>query len=296
MKKLLYLICLLMLAIPTFAQEEEAEEEAPALPPIPYFVAENTSRKFNMPVPFDWENVSSDPNIAHFTHPNGLGEIYGLPVDPQDPQVAAETAIKRILGDISLTARYSGQFQLDGNDWGKFAFTSELGTVTAFTQTRYEAVYVLFYHYPKTDHEFYFMAQNVIDEDVPQTTVLSALSTLYPDIPESPQAESIVTLSNGDWTRQVYAVGDAELVTLWQKRGAVVYITVENGDGAVVDSVNKALFTSLFGFFITPRNTEYMVLGLVVTFGIAGIFVLSLFLRHRGLSRDEALVRELVKS
>lgn len=294
MKKLLLLICLLMLAMPIFAQEDEAEE-APKLPPIPYFVAENASRKFNVPVPFEWENVSSDTNIAHFAHPNGLGDIYGLPVDPQDAQAAAETAIKRILGDISLTARYSGQFQLDGNDWGKFAFTSELGTVTAFTQTRYEAVYVLFYHYPKTDHEFYFMAQNVVDEEAPQTTVLTALSTLYPNIPETPQAETIIPLSNGDWTRQVYALGDAELVTLWQKRGAVVYITVENGDGAVVDGVNKALFTSLFGFFITPRNTEYLWLGLIVTFGIAGIFVLSLFLRHRGLNRDEALVRELAK-
>jgi len=294
MKKLLLFVCLLIgLIMPISAQEDE--EEAPALPPIPYFVAENAGRKFNVPVPFDWENVSSDPNIAHFAHPNGLGDIYSLPVDSQSPQSAAETAIKRILGDISLTARYSGQFQLDGNDWGKFAFSSELGTLTAFTQTRDNVVYVLFYHYPKTDHEFYFMAQNVLEDEASQSGVLIALSSLYPEIPETPQTETIVPLSNGDWTRQTYAIGEAQIVTLWQRRGGVVYIIVENGDGAVVDGVNKALFTSLFGFFITPQNTAYLWLGLAVTFGIAGIFILSLFLRHRGLTRDEALVRELAK-
>lgn len=295
MKKLLFVCLLFVLVMPISAQEDK-KEEAPKLPPIPYFVAENTGRKFNVPVPFDWENVSTDPNIAHFAHPNGLGNIYSLPVDSQAPQSAAETAIKRILGDISLTARYSGQFQLDGNDWGKFAFTSELGTITAFTQTRDEAVYVLFYHYPKTDHEFYFMAQNVLEDESSQAGVLSALSTLYPEIPETPQTETIVPLSNGDWTRQTYAIGEAQIVTLWQRRGGVVYITVENGDGAVVDGVNKALFTSLFGFFITPQNTPYLWLGLAVVFGIAGIFILSLFLRHRGLTRDEALVQELTKS
>ena len=295
MKKVLLFVCLLIgLIMPISAQEDE--EEAPALPPIPYFVAENAGRKFNVPVPFDWENVSSDPNIAHFAHPSGLGDIYALPVESQNPQVGAETAIKQILGDISLTARYSGQFQLDGNDWGKFAFTSDLGTLTAFTQTRDDVVYVLFYHYPKTDHEFYFMAQNILEDEASQAGVLTALSSLYPEIPPTPQTETIVPLSNGDWTRQTYAIGEAQIVTLWQRRGGVVYITVENGDGAVVDSVNKALFTSLFGFFITPQNTPYLWLGLAVVFGIAGIFILSLFLRHRGLTRDEALVQELTKS
>ncbi len=297
MKRLAWLICLLMLAIvmPIHAQEETEDEAETTLPPIPYFVAENSARKFNLPLPFDWQNVSTDPNIAHFTHPDGLGDIYALPVDNVDAQVAAETAIQQIIGaEITLTPRYSGKFQLDGNDWGKYAFASENGTFTAFTQTRDEAVYVVFYHYPQTDREFYFMAQNVVDENA-QGSVLEALRTIYPELPDVATSESTVTLSNGDWTRQTYTVGDASITTLWQERGGVVYITVENGDGAVVDAVNKALFTSLFGFFVTPQNLGYLWLGLVVTFGILGVFIVSLWARHRSLTRDEALVRELAK-
>lgn len=297
MKKLIGLICLLMLAMtmPIHAQEETSDEAPTKLPPIPYFVAENSARKFNLPLPFDWQNASTDANIAHFTHPDGLGDIYALPVDTMDAQVAAETAIKQIIGaEIALTARYSGKFQLDGNDWGKYAFASENGAFTAFTQTRDEAVYVVFYHYPQTDREFYFMAQNVVDENA-QGAVLEALRSVYPELPDDATSESTVTLSNGDWTRQTYAVGDTEVIALWQSRGGVVYITVENGDGSVVDAVNKALFTSLFGFFVTPQNLAYLWLGLVATFGILGVLILSFVMRHRSLSRDEALVRELAK-
>jgi hypothetical protein len=298
MKKILLLLFLLVgVVMPLVAQEEDVDEEkAEKLPPIPYFVAENTARKFNVPLPFGWENASTDPNIAHFVFPTNEGDIYALPVDPQAPQSAAESAIRRILGDdITLTARYSGAFQLDGNDWGKFAFASDDGAITAFTQTRDEAVYVLFYHHPSTEREFYFMAQNIGEDDVPQNGVLLALRALYPELPDSAQSETTVPLSNGDWTRQIYAVGDSQVVALWQLRGGVIYIAVENGDGSVVDVVNKALFTSLFGFFITPQNTAYLWLGLAVVFIISGVFILSLFLRHRGLARDEALVRELAK-
>jgi hypothetical protein len=298
MKKILLLLCLLAgFIVPVSAQEEESETEPDPLPPIPYFVAENSARKFNVPLPFDWQNASTDPNVAHFTHPEGLGEIYTLAVDGADPLSAVQNAIRQVLGaDVTLTSRYSGQFQLDGNDWGKFAFVSDSGAITAFTQTRNDAVYVVFYHYPKTDHEFYFMAQNIVQTEEPQDAVLIALKSLYPELPDAPQSETTVTLSNGDWTRQMYETEASPVVTLWQRRGSVVYIAVENGDGAVVDGVNKALFTSLFGFFITPQNLDYLIFGLVVTFGIALIFVVSLFARHRSLSRDEALVRELSKS
>lgn len=297
MKKITWLICLLllMLAMPIHAQEDTEDTTPTKLPPIPYFVAENSARKFNLPLPFDWQNASTDPNIAHFIHPDGLGDIYALPVDNMDAQTAAQTAITQILGaQTALTARYSGQFQLDGNNWGKYAFISPNGAFTAFTQTRDEAVYVVFYHYPKTDREFYFMAQNVVDENA-QGAVLDALRVIYPELSDTPIATSIVTLSNGDWTRQTYAIGDDEITTLWQERGGVAYITVENGDGSVVDAVNKALFTSLFGFFVTPQNTAYLWLGVIVTFGILGVFIVSLFARHRSLSRDEALVAELAK-
>ncbi|HRF96242.1 MAG TPA: hypothetical protein PLZ51_13645, partial [Aggregatilineales bacterium] len=68
MKKILLLLFLLVgVVMPLVAQEEDADEEkAEKLPPIPYFVAENTARKFNVPLPFGWENASTDPNIAHF--------------------------------------------------------------------------------------------------------------------------------------------------------------------------------------------------------------------------------------
>ncbi|MDZ4672076.1 MAG: hypothetical protein SH821_14495 [Phototrophicales bacterium] len=297
MKKILLLLCLLAgFIVPISAQEEEPETTPTSLPPIPYFVAENSARKFNVPLPFDWENASTDPNIAHFTHPDGLGDIYALSVDVSDPLSAVQNAIRQVLGDdVTLTSRYSGQFQLDGNDWGKFAFVADSGAITAFTQTRNEAVYVVFYDYPKTDHEFYFMAQNVVQTEEPQAAVLIALKSLYPELPDAPQSEATVTLSNGDWTRQMYETDASPVVALWQRRGAVVYIAVENGDGTVVDGVNKALFTSLFGFFVTPQNLDYLWLGLAVTFGIALIFVISLFARHRSLTRDEALVRELMK-
>lgn len=285
----------MMMAMPIHAQEDDRSGQPTKLPPIPYFVAEDSARKFNVPLPFDWQNVSTDPNIAHFAHPDGLGDIYALPIDNMDAQAAAEAAIKRILGgDMALTARYSGRFQLDGNDWGKYAFASENGAFTAFTQTRDGTVYVLVYHYPKPDREFYFMAQNVVGDDV-QGAVLTALRSIYPELPDTPTTESIVTLSNGDWTRQTYAIDDASVSALWQERGGVVYIALENGDGVVVDVVNKALFTSLFGFFITPQNTAYMVLGLAVTFGILAVFVVSLWARHRNLSRDAALVAELAR-
>ncbi|MGQ9887619.1 MAG: hypothetical protein ACUVSX_03925 [Aggregatilineales bacterium] len=42
-----------------------------------------------------------------------------------------------------------------------------------------------------------------------------------------------------------------------------------------------------------PDTTAYLILGLVVTFGILGFYVASLVVRHRSLKKDLRLIEQL---
>ena len=279
-RKLILALALLLTIWPLAAQEED-------LPIIPYFNA--SSDGFHVPVPDGWEDLS-ESNTAHFTS-SARVQIYAIAEGDEDADVAAMLADLRPVGDL----RYSGEFSLEGLAWEKYLYeTAEGFDATALVHRRDGSTYILALFNDNPEIDYYALTARVEDGEDTVEQVNAVVAELYPEFDTEPVSSDTVELSNGTWERNVYNLEDDEtLHVIHQLRGRTAYIVVERGDGAMLAEVNKMLFTTLFGFFVTPANQAYLYLGLAAIFGLIGALVVSMVLRQRSLEQDMRMIEQL---
>lgn len=305
-RHLLVFVLVLLMWGPARAQEATA----PALPEVPYFSAQNTSARFNVPVPAGWADQST-ANRAYFVNGDLNAEIVALalqdvPEAREDTPVSREIAIRTALAQVlpaapspDLVARHSADISLSNGRWTFALYTLPDDTdVTGFAQTRPNATYILLY-INRAPGDFFMLAVQPERTDAGydvQTGIALALGALYPTAGEI-QATDTVELSNGTWTRDTYApFNDQPLVAIGQARGDAVYVVVENGAENLLQNANKIFFTTFFGWFVTPFNDSYLLLGLGAVAVLMIGLVASFGLRYLNLRRDLSLVRTLHES
>lgn len=287
MKKLLiFSLLLLMIGSSAAAQEAEPTE----LPVIPYYTS---SEQFNIPIPSGWSQISNT-SVAELAYPDVDGAIYTIAVEADDAQSAFDAAITEIAPEIETELRLTGEITLDGLDWYKSLYDiAGGGNITVFIQQRETDYYAILFINRNPEIDLYMLAIKEEAEGV-GVDVSSALNELYPDVELTPAGSHEVELSNGTWTRSDYELPNGEeLHTLHQIRFNTTYIIVERGNGETLDTVNKALFTVLFGFFVTPQNSDYLILGIVIGLGLVIGLIISMILRYRSLQKDEQLIETL---
>lgn len=289
-----------------FSLPAQAQEQT-TLPEVPYYSAQSSATRFNVPIPAGWAN-QSEANRALFVNGDLNAEIHALALtepaaaledDATGREAAIQAAIGTILADAqpdSLSPRHTASVNLSNGLWTYALFSLADGAdVTAFAQTRASATYVLLY-INRAPGDYFMLAVQPERRDGSfdvQEGIALALAALYPDV-GAVEASDTVELSNGTWTRDTYApLGDLPLVAIGQARADAVYVVVENGAENLIQTANKIFFTTFFGWFVTPYNDEYLVLGLVAVAVIMGALLASMGLRYRNLRKDLAVVQTL---
>ncbi|MFW5709149.1 MAG: hypothetical protein ACOCX5_02895 [Chloroflexota bacterium] len=287
----LFIGIMLILVWPVMAQDEADEP----LPVIPYYTSSESGQQFNIPIPSGWAVTSpDDEEFVILQSPGAPGEIAVLAVEEESATAAIERGLARVDPERSATLLLEDTVNIDGITWTKTIYDLAAGgTLTAFSQQRDDVFYLLMFLNPQADIDFYMLAST--GEDIDDTVPVEAvLREIYPEFDAEPDATREVELSNGTWIRSEYSFQDEPLYTLHQSSFGTTYAVIQfGGEGDMLDSVNKALFTVLLGFFVTPQNTNFLTLGLIASFGLLAVLVGSILLRHRSLKKDIELMEQL---
>jgi len=289
LRLILTLSLLLMLGISLNAQEDEEE-----LPVIPYVSTSGSIEQFNIPLPDGWRNVGT-ADVPHLVTQDVDAGIYVVAVGSNELEPGVQTAIEQVIPDFDAEPRSVGELNMDGNIWTQTVYDLDNDTdVTAFSMLRDSVVYSLLYVNEEPSN-FYMIATRPDDPGV-EVGIVEALAQIYPGFEGEPVSSEPVELSNGTWLRQEYDDIEGEAVSvLGQLRGNTTFVVIEQGEANKIERVNKAFYTVLFGFFVTPASTSYLYMGLAAVFGFTGILILSMVVRYRNALKDTELIRQLAQ-
>lgn len=289
----LVVLLLLMLGIaPAGAQDANDDE----LPVIPYFTAYEGTQQFNIPIPDGWQVIDNDADYVQLSPTDADASIYVFAEQQDSTEAAVTDAVSRIFPDAGEPRELiQEQISLDGIRWDKSVFdVPDAGNISTFTRQQEGQYYVLAMVNPNPEEDYYILA--VESEDVSeQESLEAALNTLYPDFDaESPDSTSEVQFDN-TWTRSAYTLTNAGALHALHRTTEFnrTYAVVERGDGSLIDGINQDFFTTLFGFFVTPENSNFLYLGLGVTGGLLLLLVGSIWMRHQSVQRDLKLIQQL---
>jgi len=271
-----------------------AQEDGEELPIIPYVSTSGAIEQFNIPVPNGWRNVGTS-DLPHLVTSDVEAGIYVVAVGSDELEPGVQTAIEQVIPDFDAEPRSVGELNMDGNIWTQTVYDLDDDTdVTAFSLLRDSVVYSLLYVNEEPSN-FYMVATRPEEGGV-EAGITEALGNLYPSFAGEPISTTEVELSNGTWLRQDYEEINGQPVSvLGQLRGNTTFVVVEQGEANKIERVNKAYYTVLFGFFVTPESTSYLYMGLATVFGFAGFLILSMVLRYRNAVKDTELIRQLAQ-
>jgi hypothetical protein len=265
------------------AQDAEATEEAAD---IPYYTAPQVSRRFNVPIPPGWDNLST-VDYAHFASDAAGGDIYVIALDAADMAAGIDAALSRLLPDAALDLRLEGDVALDDGPWLQRVYTvDDGGRVTAYAHVRDDAVYVLLYVDDAADGDQFTWIVQIDDEDNFEAGLRAGLAQIDPTL-DADQADA---RADGDWTRLEFPQRD--LSALAQTQGTRTYLVVGEGDDSPLDT-GADFLNLLLGFFITPMTDAYLALGLAAVFVIVLALVGSMAARYRNMQKDAELIQQL---
>lgn len=297
----LLLALLLLLALPIAAQdaqENEAAEAEAELPVIPYF---KSSTGFNIPILEAWANQSDGAN-ASFTSEELQARIFVTAFDGLDEKAAIRRALEALLGAEASAAesRYEGLVNLADGTWEQELFLSGDQSVSALAKSREGRTYVVaFVEAVPAAETWMFVVQNPSQttEGDPLPGVREAAQTVLGlDLPAAPNAVEAVSLPSGTWTRASYSVEDSQVAAFGLVFGSATYVALTTGDTEAKAAAADAFNTVFLGFFLTPDNSLYLYLGLIVTAVIMLGLIGSMLWRVNNARKDAKMLAALESS
>jgi len=290
LRSILISLLLFSLAIGINAQEEDGEE----LPIIPYITTSGSVEQFNIPVPDGWRNIGTG-ELPHLVTDGVEADIYVVAVGANEIELGLEAGIQQIIPEFDAEPRSVGELNMDGNIWTQSVFDLGDQDVTAFSLLRNSVVYSLIYVNREPTSNFYMVATRPGEAGV-EVGIAEALDRVFTGFASEPASSTNVELSNGTWLRQSYDDINGEPVNvLGQLRGNTAFVVIEEGDANKIENVNKAFYTVLFGFFVTPDSASYLYMGLAVTFGFIAIMIITMIVRRSNVVKDAELIRQLAQ-
>ena len=271
-----------------------AQEDGEELPIIPYVSTSGAIEQFNIPVPNGWRNVGTS-DLPHLVTSDVEAGIYVVAVGSDELEPGVQTAIEQVIPDFDAEPRSVGELNMDGNIWTQTVYDLDDDTdVTAFSLLRDSVVYSLLYVNEEPSN-FYMVATRPGEAGV-EVGIAEALDRVFTGFASEPASSTNVELSNGTWLRQSYDDINGEPVNvLGQLRGNTAFVVIEEGDANKIENVNKAFYTVLFGFFVTPDSASYLYMGLAVTFGFIAIMIITMIVRRSNVVKDAELIRQLAQ-
>ena len=283
---LLALLWIILGVIGVLAQDEVTDSE---LPVIPYF----QSYAFNTPVLEGWDSQSTD-TIAQFYLPDAQATIRTNVVYETDSIVAAEADLTAFFEVELPEPVYSEKVNLADGTWAVLVYRLDDDT-TASAMARVDGgrSYVVSFIEDNPDVEITMVtiAHGDDDQNDPTPEIAVALEALTDIDPADLDDPETMILSSGEWTRQT----TDSLEAMGWVFGNDSYLAIVEGSIDNFSDIANAYNTALLGFFVTPDNTSYLILGLVVSLGTVALLLLSIWWRSRSLQQDLAVLQQLAE-
>lgn len=290
MKTTRFLLALLWAMLTVFAgvAQGESEEE---LPVISYF----QSQIFNVPVLDGWENQSTD-DLAQFYHADAQATIRTALVNVSDSIVGAQQDLEDFLGSELDEPIYSDKVNLADGTWAVLVYQVDDNT-TASAMARQDEGRTFVVSFIESNPDVSVIMATIAhtddsDEDDPTLEIVTAVESFTSISADDLTDTETIMLPSGEWTIQTN--GDDVTAMGWIF-GNDSYLAVADGSIDNLPDLANAYNTTLLGFFITPDNGGYLMLGIVVSLGTLAILIFSIFWRARNLEKDLAVIQQLVE-
>lgn len=265
------------------AQEDEE------LPVVPYF----QSDAFNVPILETWEDQSTD-NHAQFYHPEEQVTIRTAFVNGNDSIAGAKADLEAFLGTTLDDPVYSDSVNLADGTWAVLVYQVDTATTASAMAKRDEGrIYVVSFIETNPDAEIVMATiEHTEDspEDDPSVEIATLVNLFTNSTRNAPENMETAELPSGEWHIQSY--GD-DIIAMGFIFGNDSYLALANGANDALPELANAYNTTLLGFFITPDNSGYLVLGLAFVLGVLFILAFSIVWRSRSLEKDLAVIQQL---
>lgn len=284
-----YIITLLWVVIAisgVLAQDEEAEEG----PVIPYF----QSQAFNVPVLEGWENQSTD-DIAQFYHAEAQATIRTNVVNEADTVVGIQQALEAFLNTELGDPIYSEKVNLADGTWAVVVYqVDDDTTASAMSRQQDGRSFVVSFTENNPDVDIMMLTIERNDdspEDDPTQEIIASLATVTDETYDPNDTAETVTLPSGEWQLQNYF--DATAMGFVFGNDSYVALALGESEYDLLPELANAYNSTLLGFFITPDNSAYLLLGLAVSIGTLAILAFSIIWRSRNLQKDLDVIQQL---
>ncbi|MCA9902798.1 MAG: hypothetical protein KC547_02985 [Anaerolineae bacterium] len=289
---LLLLCSLLLLAGGALAHGDEEDGAEDAANVLTFYT--HPTERFNVLIPPGWQNVVNS-SYALLRNDAIGAQIYGL--------TAATTAVDEAVAEALTLAELPQAAESSAGDAGQLAFGpwqqrtytfDNDTTATVFVQQRDSKSYVLLYVSASAVQPLIMRTETPLaDEASARAALTSALTALGRS---DAVIDSVSADSEANNSFSATLTIDDTPFSASIHRDSLTTADIVIGPGASVAEANEDIFTIVRDFFVTPDNGSYLILGLVVAFGLMGLFLLTLWLRQRNLERDEAALRTLMQN
>ena len=249
------------------------------------------SAAFNAPILEGWEDQSTE-DVAQFYLPTAQTTIRTAIVRGGDAIAAAESDLARLLAMQITPPVYQDKVNLADGTWAVLVYELDAATTASVMarQDNSQVVVVSFVERnPAARTVMLSIAQSDESQDAATAEITVALEALA-DISLSDLEESeSLDLPSGRWT----AHKGVAVSALGMVFGNDSFIALQEGEIGELAALADAWNRTLLGFFVTPDNSAYLALGLIVVFVIMGTLLFSFVWRSRGIQKDLALIEAL---
>ena len=284
-----YLLALLWVIISVFgviAQDEDSEDD---LPVIPYF----QSYAFNVPILDGWDNQSTD-DTAQFYLADAEVTIRTNVIFNSDSIAGAEADLEAFLETDLPDPIYSEKVNLSDGTWAVLVYQiDDDTTVSAMSRVDDGRTYVISFieSNPSATIIMATIAHGADDQNDPTPEIATAIETFTSTDPADLSDPEALILPSGEWT---YQSADGVEAMGWIF-GNDSYLAIVDGTIDNLPEIANAYNTTLLGFFVTPDNSGYLALGLVVSLGTVAILLFSILWRSQSLKKDLAVIEQLAE-
>lgn len=263
-----------------------AEDDGSAVP----YVQTST---FNVPLLEGWENQSSE-DFTQFYYPSARAFIRTALVRLDDVIAAAKMDLSDAFGIEVGEPLYRDKVNLADGTWTVLIYEPDARTTASVMARKVQTETVVISLVESDPVGRIFMAtvaQSGGTRPDAKTEIDLAVRKLTFPRPSFEEHRTL-TLPSGDWThysgRRYTAMG---LVF-----GNDSYVAIAELAGDTLPLLADAYNRTLLGFFVTPDNTRYLMLGLAATAIVLFGLIFSFVWRARNLRKDLELIDELAQA
>jgi hypothetical protein len=250
----------------------------------------------NVPIPqAGWED-QSEGDVALFVNESLSATIRVQPVETLLIEEAIPLALEPLLDAELPEPTFEGRVALNTGNWYQQHYDIGDMSITGVSILRGDRSFVILFWEDDPDYSAsHYILRTPLTEgsaepDFAAAVEQAALALGGEELTEEPSSTEEIVLISGDWALFNYADG-AQLYAVEVDRST--YATLVRGESEDVAQVVDGFFTVFEGFFTTPDNSEFLLLGLAFTTIAIGGLLVSFLLRYRGARKDMAVVEQL---